>query len=132
MKKLLFVFLLVPATAMLLAFTPGEAPTKCHSEIYTKAKQQLRAIVLNSAQKRAIYTYEMRFQRQWSKTHRSKGCSHHEAHAHQFVAAAAGVLSDNQFKKFKGRTRNRFETVGHTLWNTERYLKNLVKIAESL
>ncbi len=132
MKKLLFVFLLAPATAMLLAFTPGEAPKKCHSEIYTRAKQQLRQIVLNSAQKRAIGTYETRFLKQWRLTHRSKGCSHHEAHAQQFVAAAAGVLSDGQFRKFKGRVRNRFETVGHTLWNTELYLKNLVKIAESL
>ncbi len=128
MKKL--AFLLVPL-AVLLATTTEATPLRCHSEQFTKAKRQLEALVLNKAQREAIRTYEADFAKQWSRTHAEHGCSHHEAHAAEFIAAASGVLSDEQFKSFRGRVRTDAEKLQNDVWSTGVYLENLKKLVKS-
>lgn len=128
--RILSVVLLLPLCAAAFAFD-GET-TRCHSEQFTKAKRQLGRMVLTKAQKSAINSYEAVFHREWNKTHRRKGCTHHEAHAKEFIAAASGVLTDAQFKKFRKRSRNEIERVQHEIWQTGVYIDNLIKIAGTL
>ncbi len=116
----------------LLPSLDTSAPLRCHSEQFTKAKRQLETLTLNAAQKQAIGTYEKAFLAQWRKTHEEKGCSHHESHANEFVAAASGVLSDDQFRKFRGRVRTEAEKVQNEVWSTGVYIENLLKIAHSI
>lgn len=111
----------------LMADMPGE--TRCHSEIFVKARYKLDRMQLSESQRAAIATYKNEFNRQWHRTHRSKGCSHHEAHAKEFVAAAAGVLTDTQFQKFQNRKRSEVESLRHDIWTTGSYLDDLIKIA---
>lgn len=121
--------LLLPALILsLFAFTPKP----CHSEQYRIAKRKLDRLILTSSQREAIRTFEQRFQRQWSHTHSTKGCSHHESHANEFIAAAAGVLNDGEFKRFQSRERTRFEKLGHAAWQSTKYARDLKKLAKSL
>ena len=131
MMKTLCVLLMLPFCAALLPANDGEAP-KCHSEQFNRAKRQLGRIVLTKAQRNAIKSYEATFHRQWRKTHNHKGCSHHEAHAAEFIAAASGVLTDAQFKQFRKRDRNALERTQNEVWQTGVYIDNLLKIAGRL
>jgi hypothetical protein len=124
--------LLVLPMSLTLAAVPVTGEKRCHSEQFTKAKRQLDALVLNNAQRQAIATYEATFWKNWQATHREKGCSHHEAHAAEFISAASGVLTEDQFRKFRGRARTEAERLQNEVWNTGVYIDNLLKIASSL
>ena len=126
MKKALLGFALLFGAALL------GAATLCHSEEYRLAKAKLDKIVLTPAQKQEIAKHEDVFNKAWRRTHSEKGCSHHEDHVEEFVAAASGVLTDDQFKKFRGRTRNDVESLGWRIRGTRIYCDNLLKIAKSL
>jgi hypothetical protein len=129
--RFLGAWLLLPLFAAgLLADDMGTR--RCHSEQFTKAKRQLDRMVLTKAQKEAIRTHEATFHREWRHTHSAKGCSHHEAHAAEFIAAASGVLTDDQFKAFRSRDRNATERLEHEVWQTGVYIDNLIKIASKL
>lgn len=126
---------LLLALALPLSFAFATVPEngfRCHSEQFTKAKRQLEALVLNKAQKEAIATYEANFVAKWNATHRERGCTHHEAHAAEFVAAAAGVLTEDQFKRFRGRARTEAEKLQNDVWNTGVYIDNLLKLAQGV
>ena len=126
LKKML---LIVPVVTVSLVMMAG---TLCHSQEFWLAQKNLKKMVLTPAQTSEIAVYEKVFQKRWSRTHRTKGCSHHEAHADWFVAAAAGVLTENQFKKFRGRDRNVVETVGYDIRQTGEHIGNLLTIAKNL
>ena len=110
----------------------GAASFRCHSEEFYLAKRKLRGLVLTPAQKSEIARYENDFQSKWNRTHRLKGCSHHEDHAKEFVALAAGVLTPGQFNKFRGRKRNVVEDTGYEIRQTGTHIDNLIKLARSL
>lgn len=124
-------FLCVLPLVGLLSTLAVASDFRCHSEQFTKAKSKLDALVLNSAQKQAIATYEADFRRHWATTHQEKGCSHHEAHVAEFIAAASGVLTPDQFKTFRGRERNETEQLQNDVWSTGVYIDNLIKIARA-
>lgn len=126
MKKLL---LILPMVAVV--FTLGGA-SMCHSNQFYLAKKKLNKLMLTGAQKKAVLAYEKDFQKKWNKTHRRLGCSHHEAHADEFIAAASGVLTDDQFRKFANRRRNALEKVEHKSYKTGEYIDNLMKLAKRL
>ncbi|MAG58873.1 MAG: hypothetical protein CMJ83_21515 [Planctomycetes bacterium] len=121
--------LLLPIVASLMAM---DFETRCHSQQFTRAKRSLDRMILTQVQRDAIKTHEAAFYRAWNNTHRRKGCSHHEAHAVEFIAAASGVLTDAQFKSFRKRARNEVEHVQHEVWQTGVYIDNLIKIAAKL
>ncbi len=112
--------------------TLGAATLRCHSTEFYLAKNKLRRLVLTPAQQSEIARYEVSFKTQWNRTHRAKGCSHHEDHAKEFVALAAGVLTPGQFSKFKGRTRNVVEATGYSIRQTGTHIENLIKLAKNL
>ena len=122
--------LVIPACLLCTAFMPAER--RCHSWQYQQARQQLDRMLLTKAQQDAIRTFDDEFHKKWSETHRTLGCSHHEDHANEFVAAAAGVLNSEQFQKFRGRQRNRSEEVGYDIWTNAQYIDNVLKLARSL
>lgn len=112
--------------------TLGAATKRCHSEEFRIARNNLRRMVLTPAQKAEIARYEHNFHKKWNHTHRQKGCSHHEAHADEFVALAAGVLTPRQFNKFRGRNRNPVENAGYEIRQTGTHIDNLIKLAKNL
>lgn len=124
MRKLMIV---VPVIAVILS-----AATLCHSEEFWLAQRNLKKLVLTPAQKAEIAQAEKVFQKKWNHTHRTKGCSHHEAHADEFVATASGVLTNEQFKTFRKRDRNAVESVGYGIRKTGQHIDDLLKIARSL
>jgi hypothetical protein len=126
MKKLVVAIFLVASTFVL------GAALKCHSQKYYLAKAKLEKMVLTPAQNEEIKTFAAGFQKKWDATHRKLGCSHHEDHAEEFIAAAAGVLTDDQFKSFRGRTRTDMEAVGYRVRDTRLYVENLIKICNAL
>lgn len=117
---------------MMGVITLGAATMRCHSEEFYIAKRKLNRMVLTPSQKAEIAQFERSFKKQWDHTHRTKGCSHHEAHAHEFSALAAGVLTPGQFNKFRGRTRNPVESTGYDIRQTGDHIANLIKLAKSL
>lgn len=127
MKQVLFV--LVTAGA-LLGLTG--AASACHSEEFTRAKQRLNKLTLTPAQQQAVLTYEQTFRKRWSETHAREGCRSHEAHAAEFVAAAAGVLTDDQFVAFRGRARNGAEKLAYRIFRAREDARNLQKLAERI
>jgi hypothetical protein len=126
MKRLATVSILLVAVAVL------GAATLCHSTRFYLAKQELKKMTLTPVQEQEIDVYARDFQKKWNETHAKRGCSHHEAHVDEFIAAASGVLSDDQFKTFRSRGRNDVEKLGWRVRNTRIYAENLLKIAQSL
>ena len=127
MRKL--ALLLAPALLLTLM---GFTARPCHSEQFRIAKRKLDRLILTSVQRDAVRSFEQRFQREWNHTHRAQGCSHHEDHARQFIAAAAGVLDDAQFEKFQSRGRTSLESLGHKIWESRLYAQDLQKLARAL
>lgn len=126
MKRLVGLLFVLTATVVL------GAAMRCHSEKYYLAKAKLDRMVLTPSQSKEIEVFAKDFEKKWSRTHRELGCSHHEDYADEFIAAASGVLSDDQFKKFRGRGRDEHESLDYRIRGTQIYVQNLLTICRSL
>ncbi len=104
----------------------------CHSEEFLLAQRKLRTMQLTPAQRTEIARYAHTFEVKWAKSHRELGCKAHEMHAHEFVAAAAGVLTPKQFRVFRGRERNQVEALGYDIRLTGQHIDNLLELARAL
>lgn len=128
--KILAFALVLGLSLPVLATPATEGPFKCHSQLFTQANRKLDRMLLTKAQKDSIATYAATFHSAWRETHSKVGCSAHERHAEEYIAAAAGVLTDKQFQQFRGRGRTEVESTRHQLWQASSYADDLLKLAK--
>jgi len=74
----------------------------CHSDYFNEVFAKVQKQQLNKAQLAEIVKFRSQFNRAKSLDHQhGKGCSAHDSHVPAFIASAAGVLSDDQFKAIR-------------------------------
>ena len=103
----------------------------CHSEEFWLARKKLKNMELNAAQRAEIAVFEKNFEAKWRRDCRAPGHKH-DHKATQFIAAASGVLTPEQFKKFRGRARYEVENVGYDIRLTGQHIDNLLKLVDAL
>ena len=104
----------------------------CHSQEFWLAKAKLEKMVLTPAQSKEIVAFEKDFQTKWQKSHSELGCRAHEMHSGEFIAAASGVLTNDQFRQFRGRNRNAVEGVGYSIRQTGQHINDLLTLAGNI
>ncbi|MCA9320255.1 MAG: hypothetical protein KDB53_05955 [Planctomycetes bacterium] len=119
-------------TVALLGVVALMAGNLCHSEEFWLARNKLKQLELTPAQAAEIARFDADFQAKFNALHNKIGCKAHQCSAEEFVAAAAGVLSNDQFRSFRGRARNRIENVGYDVRLTGQHIDNLMKLVDAL
>ena len=84
----------------------SSAAFACHSDYFDEIFAKVKSQNLEKAQLAAIWNMQKAFDHSKNLDHKNgKGCSAHDSHVPEFVASAAGVLTDAQFKAVTGKTK---------------------------
>ncbi len=109
------------------------AAVACHSdyfiEIFTKMEKQ----DLSKDQVASIWKLRKNFDTQKGLDHRTgRGCKAHDEHVPEFVAAAAGVLNDAQFKAATGKAKTEVQKLRFEVNQLKQELAEIKQLLKSL
>ena len=98
----------------------------CHSdyfdEIFAKVSQQS----LSKAQLAAIWKMRDQFNLAKSQDHTTgKSCAAHDSHVPEFIASAAGVLSDEQFQAVTGKEKTETQKLRYEIFQLKQEIAEL-------
>jgi hypothetical protein len=119
------------AGALLAGNTQASAsPSRFCYDNTDKLVVKLRKVQLTTEQLKDVFAYQQAHRDLIAASHANgQGCSHHEHMEVLFEKQSIGVLTAEQFKKFKGRVRNETEAL-----RTENYLlkKELARLKQEM
>ncbi len=111
----------------------------CHSnyfdEVFTNYKKMQRTEKLDKHQLLAMMQFKANFNKSRHADHNgrnAKGCAAHDSHVPTFIAAAAGVLNDTQFKKMTGKAKTENQKLHFEINELKRELAELKKLVKEL
>lgn len=125
---LMVAFILVSSTVALA----------CHSnyfdEIFTKIQRQIQKGELDKDQIAAIWSLKKEFDNQRNLDHseRKLSCAAHDSHVPGFIAAAAGVLSDEQFEQATGQKKTEVQKLRFEVNQLKKELHEIRALLEQL
>ncbi len=94
---------------------------------------ELKELDLNTEQLKDIFKYQTDHRNLISQAHKDgRGCRFHENAEVNFEKASIGVLTDEQFKKLKGRERNETESLRFDNYVLKKEIARLKKEIEAL
>ena len=94
---------------------------------------KLKKVQLTTEQLKDVFAYQTEHRELMAATHTDgRGCAVHENHEVLFEKQSIGVLSDKQFKAFKGRARNENESLRYENYLLEKELERMQKELDAL
>ncbi|MGE3166427.1 MAG: hypothetical protein AB7O52_16110 [Planctomycetota bacterium] len=125
--------------ALVLAFgvTASTAVLACHSnyfdECFVKIQQLRDSGKLQKDQITAIWNLRDQFNTDKSLDHQNGlSCAAHDKHVPTFIAAAAGVLDDSQFKHVTGKEKTEVEKLRYELNQLKKELQQIRELLKDL
>jgi hypothetical protein len=129
MKKLLAVF----ACVLVLGVSQASANAPfCHDNT-DKLIVQLKKVDLTTEQLKDVFVFQKQHREFVAQSHTDgRGCSAHERMEVTFERQSIGVLTDEQFKKYKGRVRNENEGLRYENYLLKKEVQRMKKEMEAL
>ncbi len=94
---------------------------------------KLKKVNLTTEQLKDVFAYQSEHRDLMARSHtEGLGCRVHENHEVMFEKQSIGVLTDKQFKSFKGRVRNEAEGLRYENYLLEKELQRMKKELEAL
>ena len=123
--------------AIALCVASSTVALACHSnyfdEIFTKIQKLEKKGDLTADQMAMVFKYRAEFNKQKSLDHTNGfGCSKHDSHVPQFIAAAAGVLNDDQFKTVTGKGKTEVQKLRFEVNELKKELAEIKKLLKAL
>jgi hypothetical protein len=129
MKKL---FAALACVVVLGASQASALSPFCHDNT-DKLIVKLKKVQLTTEQLKDVFAYQAEHRGLIAASHSDgQGCRVHENHEVTFEKQSIGVLSDKQFKSFKGRVRNENETLRYENYLLEKEVARMKKELEAL
>jgi len=129
MKKLLAAF----ACVLMLGVSQASASAPwCHDNT-DKLIVKLKKVDLTTDQLKDVFSFQKQHRDLISQSHSDgHGCSFHEKMEVTFEKQSIGVLTDEQFKKFKGRDRNETEGLRYENYLLKKEVQRMKKEMQAL
>ena len=126
----------IPRTVVLgLAFCLlfSTAAVACHSDYFIEIFTKINKQDLSKEQVAAIFALRSNFDKQKTLDHRNGlSCNSHDQHVPDFVAAAAGVLNDSQFKAATGKAKTEVQKLRFEVNELKKELAEIKQLLEKL
>lgn len=121
------------ALGLIFSFGLSSLTMACHSdyfiEVFTKIKNQN----LTKDQVTAVFKLRSEFQKSKQRDHsRGLSCSAHDSHVPEFIAAAAGFLTDGQYKAAVGKDKTEVQKLRYEVNQLKKELAELKSLLRDL
>ena len=104
----------------------SSAVMACHSDYFDEIFAKLKSQKLDKAQLAAIWKMRDQFNHSKSLDHKhGKGCSAHDSHVPQFIASAAGVLTDEQFQAVTGKEKTETQKLRYEIFQLKQEIAEI-------
>lgn len=105
----------------------------CHSDYFNEVFAKVQKQKLNKAQVAEIVKFQSQFNRAKSLDHRhGKGCSAHDSHVPAFIASAAGVLTDEQFKAISKQKKSETQQLRYEIFVLKQEIAEIKTLIKAL
>jgi len=105
----------------------------CHSDYFDEIFAKIQKQQLDKSQIAAIWELKTQFNSAKSLDHQhGKGCAAHDQHVPNFVASAAGVLSDEQFQAVTGKEKTEVQKLRYEVFTLKQEIAELRALVAEL
>lgn len=111
----------------------SSAAMACHSDYFDEIFAKIQKQDLGKAQLAAIWKLKSSFDHSKSLDHQhGKGCSAHDSHVPTFIASAAGVLDDTQFKAVTGKEKTETQKLRYEIFQLKQEIAEIKALLAEL
>jgi hypothetical protein len=105
----------------------------CHSDYFDEIFAKIQKQSLDKTQMAAIWKLHAQFDHSKSLDHKhGLSCKAHDKHVPQFVASAAGVLNDAQFKAVTGKEKTETQKLRYEIFQLKQEIAEIKALIAEL
>ncbi len=114
-------------------FATSSAVIACDSDYFEEIFAKVNNQHLSKVQIAAIFALKDEFNKAKSLDHQhGKSCAAHDAHVPTFIASAAGVLSDDQYKAVTGKEKTETQKLRFEIFQLKQEIAELKAMIAAL